>query len=244
MAGASSCWIASTRADSRREASMRRSSAGLRRSCRQQAAYIDGKVASSRPTRDRLIIVASHHPSAEMNNPFPDPDTAGERFRGPQLEELLHRFPNVVLHIAGHSTRAPRCRRSRVPSAPPPATGRSPHPRPRTIRCRDACWRSQTTATAPSRFSAPSTTAPPPIVPGDAGDPTPDDGVNQLLLAGVARQAAVGDPQLDLEAAGLAPSDRNVELLLPAPFAMPRRRPTRKPKAVRCTGDQWVLPSK
>jgi hypothetical protein len=42
--------------------------------------------------------------------------------------------------------------------------------------------------------------------------------VNELLLASVARQVAVQDPQLDLDAIGLASSDRNAELLLPAPF--------------------------
>jgi hypothetical protein len=52
---------------------------------------------------DRLIVVASHHTSATMNNPFPDPATQAERLRGPQLEELLHRFPERCPPVAGHA---------------------------------------------------------------------------------------------------------------------------------------------
>ena len=40
--------------------------------------------------------------------------------------------------------------------------------------------------------------------------------MNQVLLAGVARQIAARDPQRSPDAAGLAPSDRNAELLLKA----------------------------
>ncbi len=63
------------------------------------ARHIDreGKTVASN-VQDRLIVVASHHSSAAMNNPFSSPDQ-GERVRGPQLEELLHRFPNVVLQV-------------------------------------------------------------------------------------------------------------------------------------------------
>ena len=61
----------------------------------------------------------------------------------------------------------------------------------------------------------------PPINPGDASDPTPDDGVNQLLLAGVARQVGMRDRQLSATAYGFAASDRNAELLVAAPFEMP-----------------------
>jgi hypothetical protein len=69
-----------------------------------------------------------------------------------------------------------------------------------------------------------------PINPGDADDPTPDDGVNQRLLAGVARQLADGDPQSNPEAGGLQPSDRNAELIIEAPFDLATLpRPTLRP---------------
>jgi hypothetical protein len=71
----------------------------------------------------------------------------------------------------------------------------------------------------------------PPINPGDAADPTPADGVNQALLAGVARQIGMRDTQINTAASGLAASDRNAELLLAAPFEIPApaaRRLTRR----------------
>lgn len=164
---------------------------------------------------DRLIIVASHHTSAAMNNPFPDPETQGERFRGPQLEELLHRFPNVVLHVAGHGLE------HRLTPKPSPlgaaggywevSTG-SPLDYPMQSRLLEVVDNGDGTL---SVFSTVYDTAPP-INPGDASDPTPDDGLNQMLLAGVARQVGMRDAQLSVTASGLAASDRNAELLLPA----------------------------
>jgi hypothetical protein len=168
---------------------------------------------------DRLIILASHHTSAAMNNPFPDPETQGERFRGPQLEELLHRFPNVVLHVAGHGLE------HRLTPKPGPggaggywevSTG-SPLDFPMQSRLLEVVDNGDGTL---SVFSTVYDTAPP-INPGDASDPTSDDGVNQLLLAGVARQVGMRDAQLNATASGLAASDRNAELMVTAPFRLP-----------------------
>jgi metallophosphoesterase (TIGR03767 family) len=179
----------------------------------------DGRLVTAEAP-DRLIIVASHHTSAAMNNPFPDPETQGERFRGPQLEELLHRFPNVVLHVAGHGLE------HRLTPKPDPlrrsggywevSTG-SPLDFPMQSRLLEVADNGDGTI---SVFSTVYDTAPP-INPGDASDPTPDDGLNQLLLAGVARQVGMRDSQLSTTASGLAASDRNAELLLAAPFEMP-----------------------
>src|SRR5438094_6891915 len=70
--------------------------------------YIDrnGRAVTS-SKRNQLIVVASHHTCAAMNNPFPGLKPQSERFRGPQFEELLHRFPNVVLPLVA---RAPALR--------------------------------------------------------------------------------------------------------------------------------------
>lgn len=170
--------------------------------------------------QDRLIVVASHHTSAAMNNPFPDPATQAERLRGPQLEELLHRFPNVVLHVAGHGLE------HRLTPKPDPqrrsggywevSTG-SPLDFPMQSRLLEIVDNGDGTV---SVFSTVYDTAPP-VNPGDAVDPTPDDGVNQMLLAGVARQVGMRDSQLSTAASGLAASDRNAELLLAAPFQLP-----------------------
>jgi metallophosphoesterase (TIGR03767 family) len=182
--------------------------------------YVDreGRVVTSE-AHDRLIIIASHHTSAAMNNPFPDPVTQTERFRGPQLRELLHRFPNVVLHVAGHGLE------HRLTPKPDPqrrsgsywevATG-SPLDFPMQARLLEIADNGDGTV---SIFSTIYDTAPP-VNPSDADDSTPDDGLNELLLAGVARQVGMRDPQLNEAASGLAASDRNAELLLAAPFAL------------------------
>jgi metallophosphoesterase (TIGR03767 family) len=178
----------------------------------------DGKEIVTGAT-DRLIIIASHHTSAAMNNPFPDPETQIERFRGPQLEELLHRFPNVVLHVAGHGLEH---RLTPKPDALGTSGGYwevstgSPLDFPMQSRLLELVDNGDGTI---SLFATVYDTAAP-INPGDASDPTPNDGVNQMLLAGVARQVGTRDPQLDAAAPGLSASDRNAELLLQAPFEL------------------------
>ena len=170
--------------------------------------------------QDRLIVVASHHTSATMNNPFPDPATQAERLRGPQLEELLHRFPNVVLHVAGHGLEhrlTPKPNPQRRSGGYWEVTTGSPLDFPMQSRLLEIVDNGDGTV---SIFSTVYDTAPP-VNPGDASDPTPDDGVNQMLLAGVARQVGMRDSQLSTAASGLAVSDRNAELLLAAPFELP-----------------------
>lgn len=43
------------------------------------------------------VIVASHHPSDDFNVPYPGPKVSTREFR-----QTLARYPNVVLHLAGH----------------------------------------------------------------------------------------------------------------------------------------------
>ncbi|MBI2912584.1 MAG: hypothetical protein HYY03_01540, partial [Chloroflexi bacterium] len=166
---------------------------------------------------DRLIVILSHHTAETMNNPVPGPDAKEERFRGPQLEELLHRYPNVILHVAGHSLE------HRVLARPDPARRSQGYWQIRTASPRDFPMQSRQLEIADNRDGTLSIFATvydmaAPVNAGDAQDPTPDDGVNEQLLASLARQVAAGDPQLQPGMAGLGPSDRNVELLLPAPF--------------------------
>lgn len=184
------------------------------------SAYFD---AAGRPVtsgnEDRLIVIASHHTVAAMNNPFPGSGGDG-RVRGPQLEELLHRFPNVVLHIAGHAEE------NRIAARPDPArrtrgyweiTTASPGDYPMQGRLLEITDNGDGTL---SIFSTVYDSLAP-IAPGDAKDPTPGDGVNELRLASIARRLSAQDPQLTPKAAGLAEGDRNAELLLPAPFEIP-----------------------
>ncbi|HSP55197.1 MAG TPA: hypothetical protein VLS25_06365, partial [Dehalococcoidia bacterium] len=157
------------------------------------------------------------------NNPFPDPATNAGRFRGPQLETMLHRFPNVVLHITGYALQH---RLTPRPGPDDPGRGYwevctgSPLDYPMQGRLLDIIDNSDGTI---SIFSTVYDTAAA-LHPGDSKDPTPDDKVNQLDLASIARQVGMKDPQLDLQAGGLGGSDRNAELLLRAPFDLEATR--------------------
>jgi len=164
---------------------------------------------------DRLIIIASHHSSDAMNNPFPGPVADERRYKGAELEALLHRFPNVILHISGH-TLAHRITARAAPEGRSGyweiTTGSSSY-WPMQGRLIDIVDNKDGTL---SILSAVYDSAAP-VNPGDAEDPRPDDQENQRLLASVARQAGVRDTLRLPEAAGLAASDRNAELILPAP---------------------------
>lgn len=165
---------------------------------------------------DRLIVIVSHHPLDRLNNPLPDP--SGEaRVQGPQLEALLHRFPNVVAHIAGDS------QVNNITARPDPerrggsyweVTTTSPVAHPMQSRLLEVTDNRDGTI---SLFSTICDLAAP-VNPRDVQDPTSGDGVNEEQLAAVARSVAAQDPQRKPEAAGLAVSDRNAELLLSAPF--------------------------
>jgi metallophosphoesterase (TIGR03767 family) len=62
---------------------------------------------------DRLVILFSHHGTDTLNNTFCHSGPDGEPLLGgAELEALLHRFPNVVLWLNGHThTNAVRPRR-------------------------------------------------------------------------------------------------------------------------------------
>jgi hypothetical protein len=79
-----------------------------------------------------------------------------------------------------------------------------------------------------------------PIDPRDARDPTPGDGINEEQLAAIARSVGAQDPQRDPEAAGLAVSDRNAEMLLPAPFDLSGVETPGRHRAASATGATGV----
>jgi metallophosphoesterase (TIGR03767 family) len=188
-----------------------------RRLVRRSSRYYDadGNLVESEAA-DRLIVIVSHHPLDRLNNPLAD-SSGEQRVLGPELEALLHRFPNVIAHVTGHS------QANRIT------------PRPDPLRHGGSYWEIATTSPVAfpmegrllevadngdgtiSLFSTVYDLAAS-IDPRDARDPTRDDDVNEEELASIARGLAAHDPQRDLEAAGLAASDRNAEMLVPAPF--------------------------
>lgn len=61
---------------------------------------------------DRLVVLASHHGLSTLTNPVSGPDpyqpeSASDlpRVLAPDLRRLVHRFPNVVLWVSGHTHR-------------------------------------------------------------------------------------------------------------------------------------------
>ncbi|HVE99196.1 MAG TPA: TIGR03767 family metallophosphoesterase [Mycobacteriales bacterium] len=57
---------------------------------------------SSGGARDRLVIVFSHHNVAKMTNRAPDPTRAEDRVLGSELVANLLEFPNVIAWVNGH----------------------------------------------------------------------------------------------------------------------------------------------
>lgn len=55
------------------------------------------------PGPDRLVVLASHHTTWTMSNTVDDEADPGRRALGPEVEALLDRFPNVVLWLNGHT---------------------------------------------------------------------------------------------------------------------------------------------
>jgi metallophosphoesterase (TIGR03767 family) len=174
-----------------------------------------GGAAVSTRNEDRLVVLASHHGLASLTN---DRDTAAgpeddlPRGTADEVRALLHRFPNVVLWLNGHRHR----NAVEYRGAPDEAGG--------------GFWEVSTAALAdwPSQARLVELTA------NDDGtlsilctmldhageaDPRQDEGVGRL--ASIHRELAANIPGVGFS----SPSegrreDRNVELVIPAPFPL------------------------
>ncbi len=187
---------------------------------------------------DRLVLVFGHHRFASMGlegqgamqNPRqiggPDDDTdAPGAFRGPdgyvyrfeqqhgagELQALLHRFPNVIAYVNGHS-------HLNAIAAYPDTSGRTagfweittsaildPPQHGRIIEVvdnRDGTLSLFTTLV------------------DHAGDPGTAGSYDTLSLASISRELAFNDYQAGVEGKIGGAGDRNTELLLPAPFEL------------------------
>ncbi len=71
----------------------------LKMSC--SRTFVDGKLVNNASGVDRYVVITSHHPLAKMTNSFKDPAKA-EVSEG-KIRDLLHRYPNVILWISGHT---------------------------------------------------------------------------------------------------------------------------------------------
>lgn len=160
---------------------------------------------------DQLVVVFSHFNPRSMGGSLPDPAHPDERrILGPELVDLLHRFPNVVAWVNGHH---------HVNEVTP-----QPDPSGRAAGFWDVNTASHIDFPSHARIlelvdNRDGTLSIFTTMLDHAGPVAPNyDDPSVLALAGLSRELAANDPQKDpYRAAGL-PTDRNVELVLPAPF--------------------------
>jgi metallophosphoesterase (TIGR03767 family) len=187
----------------------------------------DGNKQTNNKGSDKLIVVISHHTIDSTTNDGTVPGTSNAR-DGQDVRELLLRFPNMILQASGHT------HQNKIWAHTDEDLGTgywevnnsavvdSPH-QSRTIEIADN--RDGTLSIFGVVFDA--------FVPPDhrtmdwhGHDHTDevalggaDRSSNEDWLASVAREVGFHDPQADLTKIG-EPKDRNVELLLRAPFQL------------------------
>ena len=177
--------------------------------------------------KDNLIVVFAHHPSESMNNEFAptSPAITEEAFR-----ELLLRFPNVILNANGHTHQ----NRIWARSSEQLGTG---YWEVNTSAIADYPTQSRTIEIADNKDGTLSifATVFDALVAPDAAamdwagdDPTSEvelshghahADINEDWLASWGREVMFYDPQRSLSKLG-SPEDRNVELLIEAPFEL------------------------
>ena len=165
---------------------------------------------------DHLIVLLSHHPLEDLVNACVDQRGLEEdqpRALAAEVEALLHRFPNVVLWLNGHR------HVNHVWPRPDPTARTAGFWEVSTAAIAD--WPCQArllelVANGDDSLSILSTMV-------DADVPAdPGEAAGLARLAAVHRELAANDPFSGLESfrAG-GPKDRNVVLLVPAPFSLP-----------------------
>jgi metallophosphoesterase (TIGR03767 family) len=180
------------------------------------SAYFD---AGGNPVRtgnsDRLVMLFSHHGLRSLNNPImdPNPDDPGSndlpRILADQVEALLHRFPNVIAWVNGHShdnVIRPR-----------------PDPAARTTGFWDVGTAAHIDWNCQSRIVEVAIRADRTIsifctMVDHAAPADPRGATGILRLASIHRELAANDYQYGFGSNGPGkPEDRNVELILPGP---------------------------
>ncbi len=164
---------------------------------------------------DRLVVVCMHHPLDTLTNSLVVHDSDHEdstRVLGDDVANLIHRFPNVILLVNGHTHRnAIRVR--------PDPLGRTP-----------GFWE----VTTSSLIDWPSQGRLIEIVSNGNGTlsilctmvdheapPNPADAKGTTRLASIHRELAANDPHAGVNRGlGGHPEDRTVDLVIPAPFPL------------------------
>lgn len=161
---------------------------------------------------DRLVVILSHHGLDSLTNDLEAAEVENDlpRVLGPELASILHRFPNVILWVNGHTH------------------GNAVRPRPDPEGRTAGFWE----VTTASMFGWPCQARLVEVVANGNGTlsvlctmvdhaapPHPADADGVFRLAAIHRELAANDPHGG-PASGLQgrPADRNVELVIPAPF--------------------------
>jgi metallophosphoesterase (TIGR03767 family) len=164
--------------------------------------------------RDRLVVIFSHHGMSTMINDLADAELERDlpRLLGPAVEALLHRFPNTVLWVNGHT------HRNRIRPRPHPYGRNSGFWEVTTASLID--WPCQARLieivdNGNGTLSILSTM----VDHGASADPRESEG--SLRLAAIHRELAANDPHSGMASGKQGEqTDRNVELVLPSPFRL------------------------
>ena len=180
----------------------------------------------SGPGRDRLVMIFSHHTIDTMTNRIVFADDPSPRVLGEQVKELLLEFPNVVAWVNGHT------HVNRV--TPHTREGGGGFWEVNTAAHIDFPCQARLLEVVDNRDGTLSIFGT--IVDGDA--PLQPGGRldSPVALASLGRELAANDPQDRSTDRRGKVEDRNVELLVAAPFVLGRVVPPAAPGAQRPAG--------
>jgi metallophosphoesterase (TIGR03767 family) len=181
---------------------------------------------------DRLVVICAHHGLAQLTNPV----VTGDPFRphlddlprvlGPDIEALVHRFPNVVLWMCGHTHR----------NEVVPHRGRHGGGFWEVTTSALMDWPCQARLVELEALESGELAVRLTMIDHAAAARPADNTESLWRLAAVHRELAANEPAgVGGPGAHGRPGDRNVELLLPAPFPLgdlESLQPVSRPAAV------------
>jgi metallophosphoesterase (TIGR03767 family) len=178
--------------------------------------------------RDKLVIIFSHHPSTSLDNRIVFADDPTPRVLGPEVVDLLLSFPNVIAWVNGHT------HQNRVTASK--RTGGGGFWEINTAAHVDWPVQARLIELLDNRDGTLSLFAT--VV--DAAGPLSYGGRldSSLSLASLARELAANDWQERSDARRGKVEDRNVELIVKAPFALGGAAPAARPPVSAPAPDQ------
>jgi metallophosphoesterase (TIGR03767 family) len=200
----------------------------------------EGALAQNADGNDKMVVVYSHHPTRSLTNTGPystaeehgapesEMDNNTDVMLGEDLEAMLLRYPNVILHSSGHT------HENNVWLHENEATGTgywevntaSVADMPSESRIFEVADNGDGTLSIFSTIFEAAVAPDPRAIHWAAHDPTDERAfgakqqVNEHWLASFGREVGYHDPQQDYASAAGDPDDRNVELVIPAPFQL------------------------